>query len=87
MGKTEFFENADVNCPEHGARQTRDFSIIFLGPLASPVACLEINLGLLYVQEDKAKHIKAIFSASVEICTDVFREARDRRRIDDLGFD
>ena len=81
------------SCPEHGAKQTRCHSIIVLSPnLASPVACLEIYLGILCVQAKytriKLNTIKAIFNASVEkICTAAFREARDRRKIDDFGFD
>ena len=36
------------------------------------------------IHEHKTQQIKAIFNA---ICTDAFREARDRRMIDDLELD
>ena len=61
------------------------------GPQASPAASLEVSLGLLYAQ---AKYMRAqlniskLFSMRVpRICANAYREARDRRRIDDFGFD
>ena len=62
------------NCPKHGARQTRDLSIIFLRPLASPVACLNIYLGLLHVQAEYMRvklNISRLLSMwGSRICTD-----------------
>ena len=92
-GKTELFGNAESRQLSRTWRQTaRDqLSIIFLRPLASPIACLEIYLGLLCVQGEYMRiklNTSRQFSMRVSrICPDAFREARDRRKINDFGFD
>ena len=75
--------------PEQGARQTRDLSILsraFSKPCSVSRDLFRFALCPSGIDEDKGKHIKAISMRVSRICTDAFREIRDRRKIDDFGL-